>query len=164
MMKRPFLSETGLSRRDMLRGGLAAGIAGLAGQSAMAQPAVTAAQDDAPVLRERPVANERRFRSEAIENVIKATKAKIADATLATMFENCFPNTLDTTAFPGTYEGKPDTFVITGDINAMWLRDSSAQLWPYLPYCKDDPKLAELIEGATEPATPQRRSFRVRFE
>jgi meiotically up-regulated gene 157 (Mug157) protein len=148
MMKEPFLSETGMSRRDMLRGGLAAGIAGLAGRPAMAQPGVTAAQEDAPVLRERPAANERRFRSEAIENVIAATKAKIADPTLATMFENCFPNTLDTTVFPGTYEGKPDTFVITGDINAMWLRDSSAQLWPYLPYCKDDSKLAQLVEGA----------------
>ena len=49
------------------------------------------------------------------------------------MFTNCFPNTLDTTVEVGEFEGKPDTAVITGDIPAMWLRDSSAQVWPYLP-------------------------------
>ncbi|GGH15601.1 glycoside hydrolase family 125 protein [Silvibacterium dinghuense] len=153
-MNKLTILNTGLSRRAMLRGGLAAGVAGLAGRAAMgegnAQSAMTAAQADTPPpdLRERPAPGKRRFQSEAIERVIRETKAKIADPTLATMFENCFPNTLDTTVFPGTFEDKPDTFVITGDINAMWLRDSSAQLWPYLPYCKEDPKLAAMIEGA----------------
>ena len=47
----------------------------------------------------------------------------------------------------GTVEGKPDTFVITGDIEAMWLRDSTAQVWPYLPLTPDDPALRELIQG-----------------
>lgn len=41
------------------------------------------------------------------------------------------------------------TFVITGDIPAMWLRDSSAQLRPYL-YLAEDPELAALIAGAVE--------------
>ncbi|GIG65037.1 glycoside hydrolase family 125 protein [Phytomonospora endophytica] len=41
------------------------------------------------------------------------------------------------------------TFVITGDIPAMWLRDSSAQLRPYL-YLAGDPELAALIAGAVE--------------
>ncbi len=63
------------------------------------------------------------------------------------MFGNCLPNTLDTTVFPGTYEGQPDTFVITGDIDAMWLRDSSAQVWPYLRFANEDKQLASLIEG-----------------
>ncbi len=44
-------------------------------------------------------------------------------------------------------DGKPDTFVITGDIDAMWLRDSSAQVWPYLPLMKEDKNLQELVKG-----------------
>ena len=63
------------------------------------------------------------------------------------MFGNCLPNTLDTTVFPGSYQGHPDTFVVTGDIDAMWLRDSSAQVWPYLRFVREDKQLASLIEG-----------------
>lgn len=63
------------------------------------------------------------------------------------MFGNCLPNTLDTTVFPGEADGHPDTFVITGDIDAMWLRDSSAQVWPYLRFAREDRQLARLIEG-----------------
>ncbi|MDR2848303.1 MAG: glycoside hydrolase family 125 protein, partial [Bacteroidales bacterium] len=61
--------------------------------------------------------------------------------------ENCFPNTLDTTVNFRIQDGKPDTFVYTGDIHAMWLRDSCAQVSPYLPLCKDDKKLQQLIAG-----------------
>ena len=63
------------------------------------------------------------------------------------MFGNCFPNTLDTTVEFEMLEGRPDTYVITGDIDAMWLRDSSAQVWPYLPLMRDDPALQQLIAG-----------------
>ena len=90
---------------------------------------------------------ERRFRSAAVEGYIDATRRKIDNPELATLFTNCFPNTLDTTVEPGTYEGKPDTAVLTGDIAAMWLRDSSAQVWPYLPLAKQDPRLRALLEG-----------------
>ena len=89
----------------------------------------------------------RHFTSEAVEAAIQQVKSKIPDVPLATIFENCFPNTLDTTVFPGTYDGKPDTFVVTGDIDAMWLRDSSAQVMPYLGLAKQDPRLRELLEG-----------------
>ena len=68
----------------------------------------------------RPAAGARHFTSQAVEAVIPQVQTKIPDPALATLFENCFPNTLDTTVFPGTYAGKPDTYVVTGDIDAMW--------------------------------------------
>jgi len=95
----------------------------------------------------RPKAADRRFRSAAVEELIAATSRKIGDPALAQLFANCYPNTLDTTVEPGRFEGRPDTAVITGDIPAMWLRDSSAQVWPYLPLLRKDPMLRELIEG-----------------
>lgn len=75
--------------------------------------------------------NERNFTSDSVENTINRVKPLIKDQKLAWMFENCFPNTLDTTVNFSIRNGRPDTFVITGDIDAMWLRDSSAQVWPY---------------------------------
>lgn len=81
----------------------------------------------------RPPLEDRKLTSEAVEAKISEVKKAIADPELAWLFENCFPNTLDTTVRFGTLDGKPDTFVVTGDIDAMWLRDSSCQMWPYLP-------------------------------
>ncbi len=95
----------------------------------------------------RPVADKRKFVSEAIDHEIDRVKQKIADPELAHMFEACYPNTLDTTVHFSQKDGKPDTFVITGDINAMWLRDSSAQVQGYLPFCREDHHLAEMISG-----------------
>lgn len=96
---------------------------------------------------QRPPLKERKFRSEAVEEKISGLKSKIEDEELAWLFENCFPNTLDTTVEFGRIDGKPDTFVITGDIHAMWLRDSSAQVWPYLPLIKEDARLKEMVSG-----------------
>lgn len=95
----------------------------------------------------RPPLKERKFISQTIETLIVRTKNQIADPELAWMFGNCFPNTLDTTIEHFTNDGRPDTFVITGDIHAMWLRDSTAQVWPYLPYVANDVALSQLIEG-----------------
>ena len=95
----------------------------------------------------RPPPGERRFVSEAVEETIRRVSADISDPELAWLFGNCFPNTLDTTVDFGTLEGRPDTFVITGDIEAMWLRDSTAQVWPYLPLTSGDAHLRELIRG-----------------
>ena len=91
--------------------------------------------------------SKRNFTSPVIENKIAEMKKTIKDQELAWMFENCFPNTLDRTLNFTTKAGKPNTFVITGDIHAMWLRDCSAQVWPYMPYMKQDPKLQEVIAG-----------------
>jgi meiotically up-regulated gene 157 (Mug157) protein len=95
----------------------------------------------------RPKESERRFVSVSVEETIREMNGRLADPNIAVLFENCFPNTLDTTVTFGSFEGKPDTYVVTGDIDAMWLRDSSAQVWPYLPLCRRDMKLRELVEG-----------------
>src|SRR5437588_8076878 len=91
--------------------------------------------------------NLRRFNSPAVESTIARIKGNIRDAEIAWLFENCYPNTLDTTVKYKGKDNRPDTFVITGDIDAMWLRDSSAQVWPYLPLIKNDPALKSLILG-----------------
>ena len=98
----------------------------------------------------RPPVGQRGFVSKAIEAEIKAVKAKIADPELAWLFENCYPNTLDTTVKLGTVDGKPDTFVITGDIDAMWLRDSSAQLQTYVHLTPKDADLRRVFQGAIQ--------------
>ncbi len=95
----------------------------------------------------RPPLSERKFTSEAVEKTIKAIKKSIADEELAWMFENCFPNTLDTTVKFYQKNNKPYTYVITGDIDAMWLRDSSAQVYPYLSLANEDEKLKNLLKG-----------------
>ena len=94
--------------------------------------------------RRRP---KRKFKSAAVERVIRRVKSAIGNKELAWMFENCFPNTLDTTVDFEVIDGRPDTYVITGDIDAMWLRDSTAQVWPYLPLMKNDSNLQQLIAG-----------------
>ena len=104
-----------------------------------------AAGADFPVV--RVPASERHFKSKSIDAAIKTFHAKVKNKELAWLFENCFPNTLDTTVYYSEKAGKPDTYVITGDIDAMWLRDSSAQVWPYLQFVNEDAPLKNLIKG-----------------
>ena len=81
----------------------------------------------------RPEISNRLFRSNAVEKEILRVQKLLKNAKLAWMFTNCFPNTLDTTVhFRKGSDGKPDTFVYTGDIHAMWLRD----LCPSLPMAR----------------------------
>lgn len=101
--------------------------------------------DEFPLV--RVAESQRKFKSVAVENAIRNIKKNIANKEIAWLFENCFPNTLDTTVDFEIINGKPDTYVITGDIDAMWLRDSSAQVWPYLSLIKEDNNLQQLIEG-----------------
>ena len=98
---------------------------------------------------QRPAPTERLFVSDAVEKKIREIKKRIKEnAYLAWMFENCFPNTLDTTVhFTDAEDGKEDTFVYTGDIHAMWLRDSAAQVWPYVQLAKGDRKLQKMLRG-----------------
>src|SRR3546814_13594446 len=87
----------------------------------------------------RPAPAERAFTSPAIEAEISRVKAKIADPELAWLFENCYPNTLDTTVQAGPLDGRPDTFIITSDIEALWMRASSAQVQPSIQLLHKDP-------------------------
>lgn len=103
-----------------------------------------------------------------MEKVIADITNLMIDKDLARLFENAFPNTLDTTVawhVDGTEDkhtelkarrsqkddgkwGGPQSFVVTGDINAEWLRDSTNQLLQYQPLAKKDKAIYNLILGA----------------
>ena len=87
------------------------------------------------------------------------------DLDLAQIFSNAFPNTLDTTVrwhVDGVKDHAPQSklfrehdkwkgaqsFIVTGDINAEWIRDSTNQLAQYQSLAKAAPELSNLILGA----------------
>ena len=141
------------TRRDFLKNGSLAMAGLLVGQHSVAgsfwnEPTLpSAAEALADYVCQRPAPDKRQFTSEAVEKAIRETKAQLKDPKLAWMFENCFPNTLDTTCEHKKRDGKPDTFVITGDIHAMWLRDSSAQVFPYVQFANDDTRVKYMLLG-----------------
>ncbi|WP_017259199.1 glycoside hydrolase family 125 protein [Pedobacter arcticus] len=96
---------------------------------------------------QRPPLAKRHFYSKSVEAMIKEFKKNVKNPELGWLFENCFPNTLDTTVYFEMKGNKPDSYIITGDIDAMWLRDSSAQVWPYLPEINKDRPLKDLVAG-----------------
>lgn len=116
---------------------------------------------------QRPHPKCRTFTSEAVEKVIDDVTSRMKDPDLARLFENAFPSTTDTTIKfhtdgtkkfkkkdtgrsvldGGAWEG-PQTFVVTGDITAEWLRDSCNQLSPYMSLAKKDKAIATMILGA----------------
>jgi meiotically up-regulated gene 157 (Mug157) protein len=115
---------------------------------------------------QRPSTLCRTFNSPLVEKVIEDITGRMVNKDLARLFENAFPNTLDTTVRwhvdgstkhtelkarntrdSGKWEG-PHSFVVTGDINAEWLRDSTNQLLQYQPLARSDPKIYNLILGA----------------
>ena len=110
---------------------------------------IKACADNTHVLvSKRPDVKDRLFVSDAVEKKIKEVKKLLKDnPKLCWMFENCFPNTLETTAHYSKVDGDDDTFVYTGDIPAMWLRDSGAQVWPYVHLANKDKKLQHLVRG-----------------
>lgn len=79
-----------------------------------------------------------------IDRIVQEIREKTGDEKLTAMFEICYRNTLDTTV-KDLEDGT--TFVITGDIDAMWLRDSAAQLRPYLFWAKEDADMLAMITG-----------------
>lgn len=94
---------------------------------------------------QRPVPENRLFVSDAVEAKIAQIAPQLKNPKLRWMFTNCFPNTLDTTVHYDESTGL--TFVYTGDIHAMWLRDSGAQVWPYVDLCSGDEHLRKMVAG-----------------
>lgn len=83
--------------------------------------------------------------SPAVLNFIEEVKSKTKNhEKWGEVFENVFTNTLETTV--KRYENG-DTYVFTGDIPAMWLRDSTAQVRPYLIIAQYDEDMANMIKG-----------------
>jgi meiotically up-regulated gene 157 (Mug157) protein len=113
---------------------------------------------------QRPSKYCRTFESPLVEKIIDDMNEKIVDKDLARLFENAFPNTLDTTVrwhVDGTVKHKtskrswdpaawkgPQSFIVTGDINAEWLRDSTNQLAQYQLLARKDKEIHQLILGA----------------
>ncbi|KAI9739784.1 MAG: hypothetical protein M1834_006505 [Cirrosporium novae-zelandiae] len=104
---------------------------------------------------QRPSSECRNFSSQSVENTIIRLKSVISDPDLYRLFENSYPNTLDTAIkWHGYASNSTDeelTFIITGDINAMWLRDSANQLQSYLSllnYSASNDSIASLYRGA----------------
>ena len=96
----------------------------------------------------RPPLSERLFTSEAVEAKIREVQQLLSgNPRLAWMFANCYPNTLESTVHYRVIDGEDDTFVYTGDIPAMWLRDSGAQVWPYVQLAAKDEKLRKMLRG-----------------
>ncbi|KAK3903593.1 hypothetical protein C8A05DRAFT_32662 [Staphylotrichum tortipilum] len=103
----------------------------------------------------RPSPSCRTFTSPALEALLTNVSASISDPDLARLFTNTYPNTLDTAVrWRGAAASDPAeelTFLVTGDIDAMWLRDSANQLQSYLSLLEPDTKtdsIAGLFRGA----------------
>ena len=138
---------TAFDRRSLMIG---AAVASTIATSVRAQ-AAGEPQATNPLGNGRPGPASRHFRSRAVDRAVEEVQRHLGRSgsrgKLGALFGNCFPNTLDTTVEQGTLDGGPDTFVITGDIPAMWLRDSSAQVWPYVALAAEDPALKTLLAG-----------------
>ena len=81
----------------------------------------------------------------SIDAMISKVKERFgAEHKISVMFENCISNTLNTTIHRDE-QGR--IFVITGDIPAMWLRDSSCQLRPFLLFAREEPAIRDIIVG-----------------
>ncbi|MFC6649601.1 glycoside hydrolase family 125 protein [Paenibacillus rhizoplanae] len=81
----------------------------------------------------------------SVYDLIGKVQGELPDSSkLAKMFEECIINTIGTTI---SQKADGTTFVITGDIPAMWLRDSAAQVRPYLLLAAEDPNMEAMIAG-----------------
>lgn len=83
---------------------------------------------------------------QSVSERIKEYSAKIEKYSpkLAKLYSNCYPNTLETAT---QIDDDGTVFVLTGDIPAMWMRDSTAEVSHYIPLVKKDKEISDIIKG-----------------
>lgn len=88
------------------------------------------------------VIKDRRFIEEAKNRLLTTFE----DEKVAMVFEKCMENTLDTTIkYKDGY-----TFILTGDIPAMWLRDSVCQVRPFLLFSQQNKEIQDMLIGLSK--------------
>ncbi|KAM0753051.1 hypothetical protein T439DRAFT_323661 [Meredithblackwellia eburnea MCA 4105] len=104
----------------------------------------------------RPPPEKRKFVSELVEQVIDRSAGKMRDPDIAQLFRSCYPNTIDTTVYDYDLDldrnldtCDPRSWIITGDIPAVWLRDSANQVIPYLEVLSTSP--SSNLDGKVNP-------------
>ncbi|KAJ1723935.1 hypothetical protein LPJ53_001744 [Coemansia erecta] len=113
----------------------------------------------------RPPAHCRTFASPLIDQLIADVSGQITDPDIRQLFSNTMPSTLDTAVAWHTANSSagdapyPYTFVITGDINAQWTRDSTNQLLPLLPYVAAEHGLQALVAGLVNMQAEQMSAY-----
>jgi meiotically up-regulated gene 157 (Mug157) protein len=103
----------------------------------------------------RPAEWTRTYTAPAVDAAIASMAPRFKDKDLATLWANALPNALDSTVIHSQSDtseiGPYDTFIVTGDIDAMWQRDSTNQAKPYLRFLKDqkanDTSLTDFFRG-----------------
>ena len=78
-----------------------------------------------------------------MDKLTAIARQKLPDEKLRAVFEKCITNTWET-----TMKRKEDgtVYIITGDIDAMWLRDSAMQVKPYL-HLVGNPEVDQMFKG-----------------
>ncbi|ECH7281341.1 TPA: glycoside hydrolase family 125 protein [Listeria monocytogenes] len=82
-----------------------------------------------------------------IQTSTEKIKKEINNQKLVEMYKRCMENTLDTTI---KIRDSGLTFILTGDIPAMWLRDSVCQVRPFLLFAKENEEIESMLIGLSK--------------
>jgi meiotically up-regulated gene 157 (Mug157) protein len=96
-------------------------------------------------LRTKP--ENRNYISQSLERELSIIRNSIVDEKIACIFTNAYPNTIDNAVDFYYKNDKPFTYIITGDIDAMWLRDAVTSIWPYIKFAREDENIRNLVKG-----------------
>jgi uncharacterized protein len=92
-------------------------------------------------------AGEAGMRSDALEAVLAELDPVLRQEGLADLFARALRDTLQAAV---RVEPDGSVFVVSGDIPAMWLRDSAGQVMPYLRFCGNDVGLRQVVRGVIQ--------------